>query len=74
MEPTLTPLLETVTPLGLVALVIVLGYFAAQKIGDKVAAHLEQQNLLLNQLLTIITKCAEELKDIQESFQDFDKK
>jgi len=73
MESTLTPLLETVTPLGLVALVIVLGFFAAQKIGDKVAAHLEHQNLLLNQLLVIMTKCADELQDIQESFQDLDR-
>lgn len=62
----ITPLLETVTPLGLVALVVVLGYFAVQKIGNILTEHYERQTELLNRINVTMMACAERLQDIED--------
>jgi len=66
----ITPLLETVTPLGLVALMIVLGYYAINKISQVQSDHYERQTQLLNQLNLTMIKCAERLNDIEESLKN----
>lgn len=66
------PMLDTITPLGLVALVIILGYLAAKQVSGVLTAHYERQQTILNQILLEMVKCAEELEDIKESFQKRD--
>ncbi len=62
-----SPILETVTPLGLVALMLVFAYYAINKFGTIQAQHYERQTQLLNQLNITMMACAQRLQDIEES-------
>lgn len=64
---------NSLTPLGLVALMVVLGYYAVQKLGTILTQHYERQQDTLNRLLVAMTACAERLDDIQESLQNTDR-
>lgn len=66
----ITPLLETVTPLGIVVIMLVLGYYIFNKTLDKLSEHYQRQTELLNQLNVTMMACAERLQDIEESFKD----
>lgn len=69
----MTPIIETITPLGLVALMIFLGYYAVQKIGNILTQHYQRQTELLNQINITMMACAQRLQDIEESFQKLDR-
>lgn len=61
------------TALGLVALMIVLGYYAVQKLGTILTKHLARQNRLLERIEVNLLACIDRLDHIQESFQKVDK-
>jgi len=65
--------LNDMTAMGLTALVIVLGYYAVQKLGGIFANHLERANELQMRTVFLLEKCAVELDAIKESLQKPDK-
>jgi len=66
-------LISDVTALGLLALAMVLVYYALQKLFTMLTNHLERQTTAINQLSVNLMACLERLEHIQESLQKADK-
>lgn len=63
------PELTDLTPLAIVALIIVLTDRWVARFYREYKEHLERQELLHNQQIGILLKCADELAAIKESFR-----
>ncbi len=64
-------MITDMSALGLVALIMVLGYYLIHKMTDLAAKHYERQELILQNILIQQMACAEELVAIKESFRSF---
>lgn len=58
--------------IGLVALVMVLGYYLIVKLQSLLTKHLERQELLLQKILVEMMACREELSEIKAAVQIVD--